>query len=283
MGWLFVVVMAVMLVLGFAKKGIYSSKLGFNVVVVGDSGVALVLLRPEEGIMTLVKLPENLSVKISGSNAIYPLSSLWKYSLAERNTYKVVTSSLSETIGVILPRVIKVKGDPIPENILGSLHKINLMTDLSLRDRILLRRDLVVSVSSKKILEIEIPKSALNKTIDPDGKEFLEINLVVNLWTKNKFIFDILLGENSNVKIYNLSNVNGAGLLFSRQLESAGLRVVEVSSGYSQPVEGKGCVFKSDGVHFYTEFLLRNYMGCKNISTKKEIKTGEEGTRVWLL
>lgn len=282
LGWIFVFALVAMLALGFSKKGIYSSVLGINIVVVGDSGISLMLFRPREEIVTVVKMPDNLSVKIVDTGAVYPLSSLWDYGVLEKDQYEIVGDSLSNTVGVLLPRAVKIKGETSPENLLGNLHRINLQTDLSIRDRILLRKDLVTSVSSKKYLEIDIPKSAMTKMMDPDGKEFLEINYVVSLWTKNKFVFDALLGENANVRIRNLSQVNGAGLLLSRQLESSGVRVVEVGSGTDKPIEGKGCVFKSDNTHVYTEYLLKNYANCKRILTKKENMTGE-GIEVWIL
>ncbi len=283
LGYLFVAVFVVLLIAGFAKKGIYSSKLGVNIVVVGDLDVSLVLIRPQEGMMTWVRLPQNLSVRIYNSSAVYPLLSLWKYGLSEHNAYQIVGKSLSNTLGVLLPRVVKVKGLATPENLLGVLHKISLQTDLSIRDRIAFRKDLVNSVSSKKYFEVEIPDAALDIKADPDGKEFMEINSVINLWTKNKFVFDTLLGENSNVKVRNLTNVNGAGLLLSRQLESAGLRVVEVTAGTGEKFSGSGCVYKSVGGHEYTDYLLTNYSGCRNITTKAEKKAGGDGVEVWIL
>jgi len=283
LGFLFVAVFVVLLVVGFTKKGIYSNKLGINVVVVGDLDVSLVLIRPLEGMMTWVRLPQNLSVRIFKTGAVYPLSSLWKYGVSEHNAYQIVGKSLSNTLGVLLPRVVKVKGLSTPENLLGVLHKIGMQSDLSVRDRIAFRRDLVTSVSSKKYFEVDIPSAAIDIKADPDGKEFLEINSVINLWTKNKFVFDTLLGENSNVKVRNLTSINGAGLLLSRQLESAGLRVVEVTAGSGEKFSGTGCVFRSIGGHEYTDYLLTNYSGCRNITTKEDKKSGADGVEVWIL
>lgn len=281
-GWVFVLVFLIMLVVDFTRRGIYTGALGLNLVVVGDSSVSLMLFRPQSGVMTWVRMPGNLEIKITGTGAVYPLYSLWSFGIKERNTYKLISKSLSETLGVILPRVVKVKGDSSPVNLLSGLGKVSLSTDLSVRDRILLRRDLVGSVNSKKILEIEIPSSALDKKVEPDGLETLGVNYVVSLWTKNKFIFDTLLGENSNIKINNLTKINGAGQLLSRQLESAGLRVVEVGSGNGVSVAGEGCVFKSLGNNGYSEYLLEKHLMCRNISGKKDGLKGE-GIEVWLL
>lgn len=280
-GWVFVVTFLLLLLIGFAKKGIYSPQLGMNAIVVGDTGVSIILIRPREGVMTWVKLPDDLDIKIANSEATYPLLSIWKYGVSEKHPFAIVEKSLSSTLSVLLPRTIKVKGLPTPDNLLGSLHKIGLVTDLSLRDRIYLRRDLAASVNSKKYLEVEIPDSALNAKVDPDGKEFVEVNSILNLWTKNKFVFDVLLGENVNVVINNLSNEKGAGLQLSRKLESAGLRVVELASDSEKNREGKGCVYKINKEHFYTDFLLTNYAGCKKLIEKGN--TPSELVEIWLL
>lgn len=282
LGYGFVAVFLLMLVLVFAKKGIYLSQMGVNFVVVGDNSTSLVLMRPQEGILTWVKLPNNLSVKIVGSEAVYPLSSLWKFGVLEKNPYAIVGESLSSSMGVLLPRVIKIEGENTPENLLGQLYRLGLTTNFSIRDRILMRKDLVSSVNSKKIIEIDIPKAATSKVQDPDGKEFLEINSVVNLWTKNKFVFDVLLGEGKNIKIANLSSVKGAGLLLSRQLESSGLRVVELSSKEQFRPHGKGCVYSLSKEAVFSSYILEKYVGCKRIEvegTSSDSSVGE----IWLL
>ncbi len=282
LGYGFVVVFLLMLVLVFAKKGIYSPQMGVNFIVVGDNSTSLVLMRPQEGVLTWVKLPGNLSIKIVGSEAVYPLSSLWKFGLLEKNPYIIVGESLSGSIGVLLPRVIKIEGENTPENLLGQLYRLNLATNFSVRDRILLRKDLMGSVNSKKIIEIDIPKAATSKVQDPDGKEFLEINSVVNLWTKNKFVFDVLLGEGKNIKITNLTSVKGAGLLLSRQLESSGMRVVELSSKEQFRPHGKGCVYKLNKEAIFSNYLLEKYVGCKRMVGETDVKDSSVG-EIWLL
>lgn len=282
-GLIFVFVLILLLILSFSKKGVYSSQLGINVAVMGDTGTGILLIRPQEGMLGWVNLPANLSVKIVNSGAIYPVSSLWGYGLSEKNTYKVVGESLSSTINVVIPRVVKVKGEASPENVLGQIHKLALQTDLSLRDRWLFRKDLVSYIVSKKTLELEIPKPALTKRVEPDGAEFLDANYVINLWTKNKFVFDSLLGENVNVKVVNQSNLKGAGLNFSKLLESSGLRVVEISSDTNEEHKGEKCIFKTESDNYpNTAYFLKNYLNCKDITPKKSLQKGE-GIEIWLM
>lgn len=282
-GLVFVFVLLSLLILSFSKKGIYLSQLGINVAVMGDSGSGILLIRPQEGMLGWVSLPSNLSIKISGSEAVYPMSSLWRYASTEKNTFKIVEDSLANTINVVIPKVVKVKGEASPENVLGQIHKISLQTDLSLRDRWLFRKDLANYIVSKKTLELEIPKPALTKRVEPDGVEFLDANYVINLWTKNKFVFDGLLGENVNVKVVNQSSTKGAGLAFSKLLESSGLRVVEISSDSNTLYKGEKCVFISnEDVYPNAIYFLKNYLNCRDVSIKKSLKKGE-GIEVWLM
>lgn len=270
-----------LLALSFSKRGIYSSDLGINIVVIGDDSIALALVRPKEDYMVWIKLPLAMLIKVDSSSATFPVFSFWKYAEKEKGSLDLVAKSISSTLGVILPSAIKITGSATAENLLGSLHSFSLNTNLSLRDRILLRKDLVSLVSTRKTLEVDIPKSALTKKTDPDGVEFLEVNSIVNLWTKNRFVFEILLGESANLSVYNLSATAGVGMMLSRQLESAGARVVTVESKYNgEPVAGRGCVFRTNSRYPDTEYLLENFLKCKDITNKKNQKG--EGIEVFL-
>ncbi len=278
----FFVVLLGLLILSFSKKGIYSKDLGINLVVIADDSIALALVRPKEDYLVWIKLPLAMLIKVDSSSATFPVFSFWKYAEKERNSLNLVARSISGTLSVALPSAIKISGSANAENLLGSLHSFSLNTNLSLRDRILLRKDLVSLVSTRKTLEVDIPKTALTKKVDPDGVEFLEVNSIVNLWTKNRFVFEVLLGESANLSVYNLSGVVGGGMLLSRQLESAGARVVAVESKYEGgSVSGKGCQFKANSSYPYTEYLLSKFLNCKNITNKKSQEG--EGIEVFLL
>lgn len=270
-----------LLLISFTRKGVYSINLGLNMVVVGEDGIALALVRPKEDYVVWIKLPLAMQIKVDTSTAVFPVFSFWKYAEKEKNSLDLVARSISNTLGVVLPSAIKIDGSATPENLLGSLHSLTLNSNLTIRDRLMLRRDLVNLVSTRKTLEVDIPRSALTKVSDPDGVEFLEVNSIVNLWTKNRFVFETLLGESPNLSVYNLSGVAGMGMQISRKLESAGARVVEVESEYDgEVVTGKGCVFRSKADYVFTEYLLERFMKCKNISVKEKIKG--EGIEIWL-
>lgn len=281
LGVIFLLVLVLLLGLRIARQGIYSSRMGINIAVVGKDKVGLLMLRPDEGVVGWVAFPSNLVVKIFNSEARYPITSLWDYGVLEKNPYEIVEKSVGLSMGVAVARTIRVGTSPSMEETLASLHRLDLKTDLSLRDRFMIRKFLVDTVASKKVLEMDIPKKILDKTTEPDGKEVLVFNSVASLWTKNKFVLESVLSENVDLVVNNLSGQSGLGTQVARQLESAGMRVVEVKSDPVTDVVGKGCVFSISGKFPFSEDLLTNQMSCtkatRTISTEQE-----KGITVWL-
>ncbi len=281
LGIIFLVVLFLILVLRVVRQGIYSNRMGMNIVIIGESKVGLLILRPDEEVVGWVSFPSNLMIKIFNSDARYPVSSLWDYGVLEKNPYEIAERSLGLSMGVTIARTIRVHGSPSVEEVLASLHRIDLKTDLSLRDRFLIRKLLTDSVTSKKVLEMDIPKKIFDTTVDPDGKEFVIFNSVASLWTKNKFVLESILGENVDLVVNNLSGQPGLGTQVARQLESAGLRVVEVKSDSTDDVQGVGCLFNIVGKYPYTESLLTDQMDC--VKTEKLVSVDQEkGIIVWL-
>lgn len=278
----FFLLLFAMIAISFSRRGLYTRQLGINLVVVGEDSVALALIRPNEDYLTWVKLPLAMQVKIDGTNAVYPIFSLWKYAHSEKKPLEVILRSLEGTLGVVLPVAVKLDTSVSPENLVTALRSINLKTNLTLRDRIILGKDITTLVTGRKVFEADIPKAALTSKIDPDGVEFLEANNVVGLWTKNKFAFEQLLGENVDVSIYNLSGVDGRGLGLSKKLESAGIRVVKVASKYDGNISGKGCYFSRNERYEQTVYLLNEFLSCKPISHKVDDQLKNE-IKVWLL
>lgn len=281
LGIIFLVVLALLLILKVIRQGIYSGSMGVNIAIVGKDKVGLLMLRPDEEVVGWVAFPSNLVVKIYNSEARYPIVSLWDYGVLEKNTYEIVEKSIGLSMGVTIARTIKINGSPSLEEILASLHRLDLKTDLSIRDRFMIRKFLVDSVASKKVLEMDIPKKIFDKTVEPDGKEFVIFNSVASLWTKNKFVLESILSENVDLVVNNLSGLPGLGTQVARQLESAGMRVIEVKSDPTSDVRGKGCLFGVSGSYPFTESLLINQMACtKSVGVVSSDQ--EKGITVWL-
>jgi len=278
-GVLFLVVLVLFLVFDLSRKGIYSSSMGINVAVIGKNSVALMLLRPDEELISWVQLPANLKVKIYNSSASYPILSLWEYAHSEKKPFEIFERSLGMTLGVAIPRVLLVSGEASVESVLGSMHKIALSTDMSIRDRWLVRQFVSESVESKKVIEEVVPKNAFDEVTEPDGKKFLLVNSVARLWTNSKFILEPILSENVDVTINNLTGISGFGTEVSKQVESAGMRVVEVKADTTDSVLGEGCLFASPNNFPVSEKFLSEQLSCKKISVEKG---SGQGIRVWL-
>ena len=280
-GLLFLLVLLVMICFRIYKESIVSSQSGINLAVVGDDGCSMLILRPDEDIVGWVDFPDKLKVKIYNSMAQYPIVSLWDYGVSEKHPLEIFEKSLGLSMGVVVSRTIKIQGKPSIEGVLGSLHKVNLKTNLSIKDRYLIRKYLAEAAASKKILEMEIPNSAMDNITEPDGKDFLIFNKVMSLWTKNRFLFESILMENVDASINNLSGLVGLGISVSRQLESAGLRVVEVKTDPNEDITGSGCVFVARGNYPVTVSFLVQQMNCEQ-RARLDVSVEQRGVEIWL-
>src|SRR3989344_3931852 len=262
LGVIFLSSLAGLLVIKILQQGVYSSKLGMNIVIVGKETMALLLLRPEEDVVGWVAFPRNLKVKIYNSDARYPVNSLWSY-------------------GVVVEKTIRIEAETSIEGVLKDLYKIGLKTNLSLKDRLMIRKFLVETVASKKLLEMDMPTKIFDKQTEPDGQEFVSFNSVASLWTKNKFVLESILSENVDLVVNNLTEQSGLGTQVARQLESTGMRVIEVKSDQgSEVIADKGCFFSVSGKYPFTESLLVQQMNCLEFG--KTEQEGEKGITVWL-
>lgn len=282
LGGLFLIILLGLLIFDITRRGIYSSKMGINIVVVGDSGVSVLMLRPEEEMVGWVKLPSSIRIKIFNSEARYPLSSVWSFGNSERNVYEIMEKSLGQSMGVLISKTIKLDDNSAIENVLGKLFQISLKTNLSIRDRGLIRKFLADSLYSKQVLELSIPSTVFDKVIDPDGKEFFEFNQAMSLWTKNKFVLEPILNENADVSINNISGVSGKGSVLANQLESSGMHLIELKADTEEQVTGKGCLYFSNANFDMTEQLLNEQVDCREIA-KPSFVGDDEKIRIWIL
>lgn len=282
LGGTFLTVLLGLLVFDVTRRGIYSGKMGMNLAVVGNGGISVLLLRPEEGMVSWIRLPKSVRIKVFNSEAHYPLESLWGYGASEKKPFETVEKSLGQSMGVIIARTMKVNDSSLIEKVLGGLFQVGLKTDLSIRDRVAIRGFLADAVKSKKVLELTLPNSVFDKVTDPDGKDFSEFNSTMSMWTKNKFVIESILDENADISINNVSGVTGAGSVLSSQLESAGMHVVEVKADLEEKVEGKGCVYI--GKHYeMTELVLRDQVGCQKIAKLGFVEEDElVGVKIWI-
>ena len=281
LGLFFLVVLLVLLILSFTRRGVYENNFGLNVAVVGEQGVSLLLLRPSEEMVSWVDIPNEAKIKIHDSSASYPITSLWSYGVGERKPYEIVEKSLGQAMSVVIARTIKLDRGGQVEDVLRELISLGTKTDLSIRDRFLIRVFLTESVKSKKMLEYSLPDNVFDKVVEPDGKEFWTFNNAMPLWSKNKFVWESLLDENAEVSINNVSSTQGMGTTLSRQLESSGIHVVEVKADTEDPSIYPGCVYASTKEYTATEEFLKKQVGCRKVSVNSD-SNGLERIRIWI-
>ncbi len=281
LGVVFLLLFLGVMVSSLLRKGIWSDQMGINLLVVGDDSVGLLILRPKEGMGSWVALPSDLKIKISGSQATYPINSIWKFGVGEKRGFQITEKSIGESMGVVIPKMVRVDGDASIEGALGMLLSFTAKTDLSLLDRLAVRKYLSEIVVSKRLLELTIPDQVYEEVVEPDGKVFFEFSQVMTAWSKDKFLFDSVLAENIELIVNNLSGQSGAGLILARMAETAGIRVVEVKNDKEDAVDSRGCVFKTfgDGDTATVELLV-NHFNCKKLDVKGE-ERGE--IKAWLL
>lgn len=282
LGSVFLLVLLGLLVFDVTRRGVFSNRMGFNVAVVGNEGISILLLRPEEGMVGWIHLPDNIRVKIYNSEAFYPLESVWSYGVSEKKPFEIMEKSVGQAMGVVIARTIKIDDSSGIENVLGRLLSLSLKTDISIRDRVLIRQFLGDAVKSKRVLEMSIPKTVFDVVTDPDGAEFFELNQTMSLWTKNKFVVEPILNENADISINNISGISGLGGILANQLESTGMHVTELKAITDEIVpSGKGCVFASEKRYEMTELILKEQLGCNKIARPDYVEQDEK-LRIWV-
>lgn len=281
-GWLFLLILILVLLADFLRRGIFQEQVGMNLLVVGDENVGMLIMRPKDNSISWVSLPTNLKIKIFNSSATYPIKSLWKFGQSENKPFDIIEKSIGMAIGVELPRMIKVDRVASVDQALGKFLSISAQTDLSWKDRWTIYQYVSDAAVSKKIFELEVPQTAMDKVQEADGKEFLVFNPVINLWTKDKFYHEAILEENADISINNVSDTPGMALGLSRQLESSGMHVIEVINNPQDTISEKGCFFLASNKNQVTKTFLQNQAECMPLPKKEGKETGENLIKIWI-
>ncbi len=243
---------------------VYSSKMGINLVVVGENGVAVVGVNRNKESLIWVDLPSNL--RIDG----YPVTSIWGLGEIEKKGDELVTSSLGDGLGLWLRSAVKIDGEVKVDGLLKRLLSIKGIRGLSWLDRYTLYKDVSFLATKGVILETELPYQVTNKVKDVDGYEWRELNEAVFMWSRDLWPKEEIVNMGIKAEVFNVSDKPGKARIRARQLESVGFRVVKVETGSEK--SDKRCLAK---VNFdmlkknrFLEQILRVYLGC-------EIEKGE--------
>lgn len=247
------------LFLGAFKKNIYDSKLGANILVVTKEGIGIVGVRATENLANFLILPNNLVIETPRGE--YLVEALWKVGLPGSESLKTTRLGVGRTLGVALGGVIKSGSGLSFYDLLSSLISFSSQTNLSLTDRIRLYSDLSDLLKKGMRLELNFSQNVTDVYEEPDGKKVLKTNQAVYTWTKNHFASDEILSETAEVSVVNASGVDGAGRVLARQLETAGVRVIEVA-GSSKRLSGT-CVVISEKKVSKTALFIESSFGCR--------------------
>jgi hypothetical protein len=275
-------ILAIVVVLSFIinewRSSKYNRTLGINMVVFGDRQISLYAIRPLTQTLYALNLPSNLMVKLYDTGAEYPIVSLLQLKDRQGSEKEFVTRSISETLGINVPIYISGKGLNDEMGLNSRLGSLVLEGDLGWFDRLALRSDITRAVRSGKVINYDMKSGFLDKNVDPDGEEFVRVNLVFAEYIREKFAYEELYNENLVVSVYNASDSEGVALSLSRVMESSGLKVVQVERKKLQiDYDEKYCMYTSMAeVGVNMKWYLQKYLDCAPI--ENQIKNTGENT-----
>lgn len=251
------------LFLGIIRKSIYDSKLGVNILMITKEGMGIVGIRASESLVNFLILPNNLIIESPRGDFL--VEALWKIGLSGPDSLKATRLGVGRTLGVALGGVIKSNSGLSLYDLLSSLVSFSSHSNLSLIDRIKLYSDISDLLKKGMRLELNFPQSVVDLHEEPDGKKILRANQAVYTWTKNHFSSDEILSETAEVSVVNASGKDGAARLLARQLETAGIRVIEVASS-NEKLNGV-CLMISEKNVPRTVLFIEKTFGCKKGET----------------
>lgn len=260
-GLIFLGSVVAMVFLNLGRRNVYDSRLGINLLMVAKDGMGVVAIRPSAGLVSLTRLPDNLVVPIDSSEASYQVEAFYKVGLPTEDELRVSRVSVGQALGVVISGVLK-SGEELNVNRLpNQMYSLGTRSDLSLIDRYRIFKDVSGILSKKASLEVVLPKSAADVFVEADDKEVLKLNSTIFVWSKNQWVVDEVLSETAEVVIVNATGVTGAARSVAHQLESAGIRVIDLMSARK---EADSClVWGERRKHPVTFDYLVTAFGCR--------------------
>jgi len=271
MGVVFLLLVASGVVYKIYKGRTYEAKVGVNLVVVGESGMAIVGLRKNEELFIWTNIPADLRVNAYGTGGRYPVSSLWELGKIEGNAIRVVKESIGRAFGIPIAGVVKINDRSSDESLLGNMLSIRTQTDLGVLERLRIYNEVKYFVLRNQTLQVDIPKGSLDREEDIDGKLWLKLNETIYTWSSSQFIFEQIVSRRIEAKVINASMKTGKSWEMVRMLETAGIRVVAVE-GVETGEFKKKCYYSLAENDAHVEIILHNQLGC---SRRKDVVEGK--------
>ncbi len=260
-GLVFLILLALMFLFNLLKRNIYDSRLGINLLVIGGDGLGVVAIRPSAGLISLTRLPDNLMIPVDSSDAVYRAEAFYTVGLPTKNELKVSRTSVGQALGVVISGSLKTSGSLSTGELPGQLVAWSTRSDLSWIDRYRIFKDVSGILAKKTSLIIPFPANIADVSEEPDGKKVLKLNGAIFVWSKNQWVVDEVLSETAEVVIVNGTGTEGRARTTAHQLESAGIRVVELISAAR---ESDDCLVWGDRkIHPRTYDYLVTSFGCR--------------------
>lgn len=231
--------------------------------------------RPESTSIDYVNLPDDLKISLSLDEATFGIKELREVGIVGDDSLNNFRRGLSLDLGVVLPIVIRHDG----ENDIGTVREALIdfrrtKTNLGFFDRLETIRLLDLILAKGLNLAQAFPVRLTDRVVELDGKSYLKVNDSVYSWTKNFFSSESILSETAEIVVVNESGQPGIGRKVSRQLETSGMRVINVKS--DEIVLDKKCEVTGDSLKYpMTISYLKKYMDCESVGEISKIQEAD--------
>lgn len=276
----FLLCILVGLVMRVARKRVFDEKLGMGLVIVGEEGVALLGVRPEEDSLTWVDLPVNLRLRVIDSEAWYPVKSLWQLGEIEGKPEELVKQSLQQDLGLVVSGVICLRSEDVSvEGLMSGLIDLGTRSSLNWWDRVVLYKTLTKMTTRGLVWETNLPQVVMDVKEDDDGMMWKKLNERVWVWTRDLWPSEKILALGVTAAVYNSSDIPGKARVMGYVLESEGLRVVEVAG---KEEKNEGCWYEMEEDSDELKWLLERQLGCRQKDGIGDMDDVEAELTVWL-
>ena len=110
-GLLFLALVVVMLLVNLLRRNIYDPVLGINILVIAKDGMGVVAVAEGSGLVSVMRLPDNLLIPIDPTGAEYRVEAFYKIGLPIKNELFVSRVSVGQALGVVLAGVVKTNSE----------------------------------------------------------------------------------------------------------------------------------------------------------------------------
>ena len=276
----FLLCILVGLVMGMFRKRVFNENLGMGLAAIGEDGVALLGIRPEEDSLVWVDLPADLRLRVIDSEAWYPVESLWQLGEIEGDAEELVKQSLQQDLGLVMSGVICLGSKDVSvEGVMSGLIDLGVKSSLNWWDRVVLYKVLTKMMTRGLVWETDLPLIVMDVKEDEDEMKWKKLNERVWVWTRDLWPSEKILGLGATAAVYNSSDTPGKARVMGYALESEGLRVVEVAA---REEKNEGCWYEMEEEWSELEWLLERQLGCRVKVGIGDMDEVEAGVTVWL-